>query len=271
MVTLSGTVGWSGDLQGPSGSVELGQLPRSQVKVRITTGPENTVTTWYGGTSLRTARKVAVAPGRAAAVRVAVPSWGEPGPPGRGTDHSPGPAALSSPRGHLTAPWSSPGASTVGGSTPTTGRLMTLTAPPPALIVSDIVGPVLRGEGPSLGRRCTTIRLGGCNLACSWCDSPQDWDGSRFDLSAELSHRLVRNVADDALAGGEGLVVITGGEPLRQQAQEGWPALLHLLAGVEVEVETNGTYLPSDDSLRGVTRFVVSPKLANSGARRGCG
>jgi 7-carboxy-7-deazaguanine synthase len=142
---------------------------------------------------------------------------------------------------------------------------MTLTAPPPALIVSDIVGPVLRGEGPSLGRRCTTIRLGGCNLACSWCDSPQDWDGSRFDLSAELSHRLVRNVAADALAGGEGLVVITGGEPLRQQAQEGWPALLHLLADVEVEVETNGTYLPTDDSLRGVTRFVVSPKLANSG------
>jgi 7-carboxy-7-deazaguanine synthase len=145
---------------------------------------------------------------------------------------------------------------------------MALTAPPPSLIVSDVVGPVLRGEGPSLGRRCAVIRLGGCNLACTWCDSGKDWDGSRYDLSAELRNRVVHNVAAEALAPGTGLVVITGGEPLRQQHQEGWPALLGALsgAGAEVEVETNGTYPPTEASLRGVTRFVVSPKLANSGA-----
>jgi hypothetical protein len=74
-VTLSGTVGWSADVQGPDASVTLGALPRSQVKLRITTGPEGAMTTtWYGGTSLTTARKVAVAPGRAVAVTVAVPS-----------------------------------------------------------------------------------------------------------------------------------------------------------------------------------------------------
>jgi organic radical activating enzyme len=145
---------------------------------------------------------------------------------------------------------------------------MALTAPPPSLIVSDVVGPVLRGEGPSLGRRCAVIRLGGCNLACTWCDSGKDWDGSRYDLSAELSHRVVHNVAAEAVALDTGLVVITGGEPLRQQGQDGWPALLGRLAeaGAEVEVETNGTYSPTDASLHGVTRFVVSPKLANSGA-----
>lgn len=145
---------------------------------------------------------------------------------------------------------------------------MSLTAPPPTLIVSDVVGPVLRAEGPSLGRSCALIRVGGCNLACTWCDSGRDWDGSRFDLSAELSVRLVRNVAAEALEIGTGLVVITGGEPLRQQLTEGWPALLaHLAAaGAEVEVETNGTFPPTDDTVRGVTRFIISPKLANSGA-----
>lgn len=143
---------------------------------------------------------------------------------------------------------------------------MSLRPPPPALIISDIIAPTLRGEGPSLGRRCAVIRFGGCNLACTWCDSPRDWDGSRFNLSAELTSRLVKNIALDALACEPGLVVLTGGEPLIQQNQEGWPILLHLLSGVEIELETNGTIAPTEATVRGVHRFIVSPKLANSGA-----
>jgi protocatechuate 3,4-dioxygenase beta subunit len=73
-LTLSGTVGWSSEVHGP-GTVTLARMPRSQVKLRITTGSDEAeVFTWYGGTSLRTARKIAVAPGRSVAVTVAVPS-----------------------------------------------------------------------------------------------------------------------------------------------------------------------------------------------------
>ena len=38
--------------------------------------------------------------------------------------------------------------------------------------VSEVFGPTLQGEGPHAGRPCHFIRLGGCNLSCSWCDTP---------------------------------------------------------------------------------------------------
>jgi hypothetical protein len=73
-VTPSGAlIGWSGDVQGPGGTVTIGGLPRSSVKLKVTSGPEGERTTWYGGTSLQTARRIAVAPGRTVAVTVAVP------------------------------------------------------------------------------------------------------------------------------------------------------------------------------------------------------
>lgn len=142
---------------------------------------------------------------------------------------------------------------------------MTLLAPPPSLVVADIIGPTVQGEGPSAGRRCSVIRLGGCNLACSWCDSASVWDGARYDLSAELTQRLVKNIVAEAMECSPSLVVISGGEPLLQQRHEGWAALLDQLSAVEVEVETNGTLPPSAETLSGATSFVVSPKLAHAG------
>jgi organic radical activating enzyme len=38
------------------------------------------------------------------------------------------------------------------------------------LVVSEIFGPTVQGEGTSMGRRCGFLRLGGCNLDCAWCD-----------------------------------------------------------------------------------------------------
>ena len=144
---------------------------------------------------------------------------------------------------------------------------MGLQPPPPALVVSRVEGPVLRGVGPSLGRRAALVRFGGCNLACDWCDSRSDWDGSRYDLAAELRQRLVRTIAAEALGHGPAVVVLTGGEPMLHQHREGWAELLGLFAEarIEVEVETNGTVAPSEVTGRGVSMFVVSPKLANSG------
>jgi 7-carboxy-7-deazaguanine synthase len=61
---------------------------------------------------------------------------------------------------------------------------------PSHLLVSEIFHS-LQGEGASLGRPCAFLRLGGCNLACSWCDTPYTWDwtgrnGRKYDPQQEL-------------------------------------------------------------------------------------
>ncbi|MFE5595221.1 7-carboxy-7-deazaguanine synthase QueE [Streptomyces sp. NPDC056549] len=135
------------------------------------------------------------------------------------------------------------------------------------LVVREVFGPTVQGEGPSTGRRCAFIRLGGCNLTCTWCDTPETWDGKRFDLRATLTRRTIQDIVTRATEGVPDLVVITGGEPLLHQQQDGWRSLLVALrsAGMEMEVETNGTQTPDPITAQLVARFNVSPKLAHAG------
>jgi 7-cyano-7-deazaguanosine (preQ0) biosynthesis protein QueE len=133
------------------------------------------------------------------------------------------------------------------------------------LVVAEVFGPTLQGEGPSAGRRCGFVRLGGCNLDCSWCDTPYTWDWTRFTPERELRRVAVSEVVDTVEAMDVDMLVITGGEPLLQAR-----ALLPLLAaagerGWRVEVETNGTVAPPPELAAQVAAFNVSPKLANSG------
>jgi organic radical activating enzyme len=140
------------------------------------------------------------------------------------------------------------------------------------LVVNEIFGPTVQGEGPSCGRRCGFLRLGGCNLHCRWCDTPYTWDwrgvadgGVAYDPRVELKPMDVDDVAAAVLAMGADLTVVTGGEPLDQQR-----ALIPLVerlvgAGGRVEIETNGTVVPADGLLaRETIRFNVSPKLAHA-------
>lgn len=133
------------------------------------------------------------------------------------------------------------------------------------LTVAEVFGPTLQGEGPSLGRRCAFVRLGGCNLDCSWCDTPYTWDWSRFRPEDELRRLDAAGVLDAVEAMAVDMLVVTGGEPLLQSR-----ALVPLLDGAaergwRVEVETNGTVAPPAALAARVTAFNVSPKLANSG------
>lgn len=135
------------------------------------------------------------------------------------------------------------------------------------LVVSEIFGPTLQGEGPSCGRTTGFIRLGRCNLACSFCDSRHTWDWAAHDPAVELHHTAVADVLARLDAMPVSMVVLTGGEPLLQQRH--LPPLLEGLRerGLRVEVETAGTIAPTlGEGL--VDQWNVSPKLANSGMPR---
>src|SRR4051794_5963800 len=86
-----------------------------------------------------------------------------------------------------------------------------------SLVVSEIFGPTWQGEGPSLGRRCGFVRLGRCNLACTWCDTPYTWDWERFDPAVELRRTPVDDILSQLDAMDVDMVVISGGEPMLQQ------------------------------------------------------
>lgn len=138
------------------------------------------------------------------------------------------------------------------------------------LFVSEIFGQTFQGEGPSIGRRCSFLRLGGCNLHCAWCDSPYTWDwsgrnGLAYDPAVELRRLTVASIWKDLAARHTDMLVVSGGEPLLQAVR-----LVPLLqmarrAGWRLEVETAATVNPGQEVIHLVDSFNVSPKLANSG------
>jgi len=133
------------------------------------------------------------------------------------------------------------------------------------LLISEVFGPTVQGEGRLLGQRCSFVRLGACNLSCSWCDTPYTWDRTRYDLASELRTRPVEDVLAEVASHRTSLTVVTGGEPLLQQSRPGWARLVSGLTapGGRMTVETNGTIVPMGSPPR--VSWTVSPKLANSG------
>ena len=111
----------------------------------------------------------------------------------------------------------------------------------------------IQGEGSLLGTPSFFIRTAGCNLRCTWCDTPYaSWD-------AAGDQRSVASLVEEVQQSGRRHVVLTGGEPLM------FPGLVELNdapreAGCHVTVETAGTLLlPLTCDL-----LSCSPKLSNS-------
>jgi 7-carboxy-7-deazaguanine synthase len=92
----------------------------------------------------------------------------------------------------------------------------------------------LQGESTYAGLPCVFIRLTGCNLRCSWCDSEYTFQGGRKATQEEVLTEVKR------ISPRGGLVEITGGEPMLQE-RELVPLMRQLLdAGYRVLLETSG-------------------------------
>jgi 7-carboxy-7-deazaguanine synthase len=106
----------------------------------------------------------------------------------------------------------------------------------------------LQGEGYHTGKAAYFIRLGGCDIGCSWCDSRFSWNPDLHPVidTADIIQRVIDSGADS--------VVVTGGEPLM------W-SLDILCTGLKNKnictfIETSGAY-----SLSGMWDWIcLSPK-----------
>jgi len=109
------------------------------------------------------------------------------------------------------------------------------------MVITEIFKSI-QGEGTRAGLPCIFVRLTGCNLRCTWCDTAYAFHGGKKMSVEEVMARV------DELAGRAGalasqssvpLVELTGGEPLLQE--EIYPLAEKLLAaGYAVMIETSG-------------------------------
>ncbi len=118
----------------------------------------------------------------------------------------------------------------------------------------------INGEGQRAGERAAFVRMKGCNLACSYCDT--SWAN---EPGASCENMGIEEILD-ALSGFQVKnVTVTGGEPLLQKEIGN---LLEALAseGYRVEIETNGSVLL--EPFRNISpeiAFTVDYKLPGSG------
>lgn len=134
--------------------------------------------------------------------------------------------------------------------------------------VSELYGPggVAQGEGALLGIPMPFLRLAGCNLSCSWCDSAYTWQaGYEYtDMTPEQVVERLLALAKTETRGSCGWVSITGGEPTIYASEVYAVCALLRRHHMRAIIETNG--------LRPITAFDLpnvfvscSPKLPGSG------
>jgi organic radical activating enzyme len=92
----------------------------------------------------------------------------------------------------------------------------------------------LQGEGFQTGRAAYFIRLGGCDVGCSWCDSRYSWNPDLHPLVD--ADKIIENV----LKSGTDSVVVTGGEPLMWDL--GYLCRELKLRRINTFIETSGAY-----------------------------
>ena len=127
----------------------------------------------------------------------------------------------------------------------------------------------LQGEGYHTGKSAFFIRLAGCNVGCSWCDTKHSWDQKKYPL---ISIEKIANETKKARKKGASFLVITGGEPLMATGQTATIGIYEELERQgnlpgSMTFETNGTQKLRQPFIDWVNRidteifFSCSPKL----------
>lgn len=112
----------------------------------------------------------------------------------------------------------------------------------------------IQGEGASIGQPAVFLRLSGCHLRCSWCDTKYTWPlNSGRKISAQEVAQEIKKYPSKHL-------VITGGEPLIQQSSI--KELRSYLPDYFIELETSGSLDCHIE--KEIDQFNCSPKLSNS-------
>ena len=112
----------------------------------------------------------------------------------------------------------------------------------------------IQGESTHAGRPCTFIRLTGCPMRCTWCDSEYTFSGGE--------HFTIDAIVEQVREFGCPLVEVTGGEPLAQR--EAFKLIKRLCdEGYEVLIETGG-YV-STELVDARARIILDVKCPASG------
>src|SRR5215470_13376659 len=123
----------------------------------------------------------------------------------------------------------------------------------PMLRVTEIFRSI-QGESTHAGRPCTFVRLTGCPMRCSWCDSEYTFTGG--------DHVPIDDVMQKVREFGCQLIEVTGGEPLTQR--EAFELITRLCdEGYEVLIETGGYVSIADVDKR--ARIILDVKCPASG------
>lgn len=112
----------------------------------------------------------------------------------------------------------------------------------------------IQGESSYAGQPCVFVRLTGCPLRCSWCDSEYTFQGGTEMTIPEVLNRVQEYHCP--------LVEVTGGEPLHQK--EAVPLIKALCSrGYEVLIETSGAIAISPVDKR--AHLILDVKCPGSG------
>lgn len=128
------------------------------------------------------------------------------------------------------------------------------------IVVSEIFGPTVQGEGAVIGKPTVFVRTGGCDYRCHWCDSkfavlPEYRDDWRRVPPEEVFNE-VKGLSPEPI-----LVTLSGGNPALQPLG----ALIRLgnAEGYRFAIETQGTV--ARDWFRDLDHLTLSPKPPSSG------
>ena len=116
----------------------------------------------------------------------------------------------------------------------------------------------LQGEGYHAGKSAYFVRLAGCEVGCSWCDTKHSWDEKKYP---SVSIEKIIDKIKIAREKGASFCVITGGEPLQHNLDKFCRAIKQISIGeklnsMKIHIETSGV-----NSISGTYDWItLSPK-----------